>query len=63
MPKIIDKPTKPTPEHVAYWASKGWRHAGLGIFKDKHGHRARLHVYDDGSTGVRVLDFCAIQSR
>lgn len=61
MAKIIDKPTAPRPEHVAYWVDKGWRHKGLGVFVDRSGHRGRLHVYSDGSTGIRIINFCAIR--
>ena len=63
MPKIVSKPTKPDRAHVDYWSSKGWEHKGLGLFENRDGFLGRLHVYEDGSTGIRVLDFCAITSK
>lgn len=53
--------TKPSAEQVASWTSKGWKHTGLGIFKDKNGNRGRMRLHKDGSTSLRILDFCAIQ--
>lgn len=57
----VQTPTKPDAAHIASWAASGWKHKGLGIFTDKHGHRGRLRVHPDGSTSLRILDFCAIQ--
>lgn len=57
----VHTPTRPDPAHVAYWATKGWKHTGLGLFRNKDGDRGRLHVHADGSTSIRVLNFCAIQ--
>lgn len=53
---------QPTPEQVAFWAAKGWKHLGLGRFQNEANRtqQGMIFFHKDGRTGIKINNHCVI---